>query len=389
VRLADNPYSPGAGLRPAVLAGRESELESFEAILQRGELGRGLRGMILTGLRGVGKTVLLNEFARTAASRDWIVIQLEVGPGGHAAMLTGLATRLEAELRRRSRSRLSNTIRRALASITAFSVTVDPGGGIGASIDRGPTAPGTGDLEIDFSTLAVDVGAAAMESGVGVALFIDEMQELDKGVLASISAAAHAAGQRTVPFVVIGAGLPNLPGRLAEAKSYAERLFDYRQLGKLDRETARRALTEPTEEVGVIWDPDAVELTVAVSGGYPYFLQEFGFATWNVAAGPQISAHDAANGKLLGSATLDAGFFRSRWDRATPIERRYLRAMAEDGGAGSRTHDIASRLGRTQSALGPIRAGLIGKGLVYARAFGVVAFTTPAMSDFIRRQHDE
>jgi hypothetical protein len=370
-----------------VLAGREPELEAFDAILQRGELGRSLRGMVVTGLRGVGKTVLVNEFARAAAARDWIVVQLEVRPNGHTALLAGLAARLTSELNLRHRSKVSESVKRALRSVTAFSLTVDPSGAVGASVER--EATGSGDLELDFSNLAIDVGTAALESGVGVAVFIDEMQELDKQVLASVSAAAHAAGQRTVPFVVVGAGLPNLPGRLAEAKSYTERLFDYRPLGKLDPATAADALTGPTSEVGVTWEQAAVDRIVAVSGGYPYFLQEFGAATWNVAGGPVITEHDAANGKLLGSAALDAGFFRSRWDRATPIERNYLRAMATDGSAGSRTSEIAARLGRTQSALGPTRAGLISKGLIYAPEFGAIAFTTPAMSDFIRRQHDE
>jgi hypothetical protein len=388
MRLADNPYSPGAGLRPAVLAGREPELETFDAILHRGELGYGLRGMVLTGLRGVGKTVLVNEFALAAAKRDWIVIQLEVRPGGDAAMLSGLAARLFSELKKRHRTKISQSVKNALRSVTAFSLTVDPNGAIGASIDR-EAGGGSGDLELDFTSLAIDVGAAALESGTGVAVFIDEMQELDKHVLASLSAAAHAAGQRAVPFVVIGAGLPNLPVRLAEAKSYSERLFEFRQLGRLDAETAARALTGPAEAIGVTWEQPALELTIAASGGYPYFLQEFGSATWNVAAGPTITAHDAANGRLLGTATLDAGFFRARWERATPIERRYLRAMADDEGNPSRTQDIAERMDRTQGALGTIRAGLIGKGLIYPPEYGSVAFTVPSMSDFIRRQHDE
>jgi hypothetical protein len=387
VRIADNPYSPGAGLRPAVLAGREPELEAFEAILQRGELGRGLRGMVVTGLRGVGKTVLVNEFARTAAARDWIVVQLEVRPGGDTAMLSGLASRLHAELRGRHRAKLTQGVKRALSSVTAFSLTVDPNGTVGASLDR--DVSGSGDLELDLTSLAVDVGSAALESGIGVAVFIDEMQELDRQVLASVSAAAHAAGQRTVPFVVIGAGLPNLPGRLAEAKSYTERLFDFRQLGRLDTDTAAQALIGPAEAVGVRWEQAALARTITASGGYPYFLQEFGAATWNVAAGPTITAHDAANGELLGTATLDAGFFRARWDRATPIERSYLRAMANDDGAPARTQHIAAQMNRTQSALGPTRAGLIGKGLIYSPEYGAVAFTVPSMSDFIRRQHDE
>ena len=219
-------------------------------------------------------------------------------------------------------------------------------------------------------------------------MFIDELQELDKHAMASLAAAAHAAGQRNAPFVVIGAGLPNLPGKLAEAKSYAERLFDYRPLGTLSDAWAGEALVGPAQEVGVAWDAHAVERVLAAADGYPYFLQEFGAASWNAATGPDITAHDADNGVRLGQAILDSGFFRSRWDRATGTERGYLRAMAVDGSDSSRTPDIAERMGRTQSNLGPIRAGLIGKGLIYAPEYGQVAFTVPGMAGFIARQID-
>ncbi len=379
-----NPYSPGAGLRPAVLAGRDGERAAFDAVLQRATLDRPVRGLMLTGLRGVGKTVLLNELADSAEEAGWITVGMEVRSDGARPFLATVAQQLSAGLRRGLGRKIGTATTRALASVKAFSLTVDPTGQIGVNIDL--DAAGSGDLEVDFAALAVDVGRRARELGIGVAVMVDELQELDKRTLAAVAAAAHAAGQRGVPFVIVGAGLPSLPGRLAEAKSYSERLFDYRPLGRLDADTAARAVTEPAADSGASWEPDAVTTVVDAADGYPYFLQEYGSACWQVAAGPGITAHDAENGITLGRAILDGGFFRSRWDRATPTERLYLAAMAADGVGPARTPDVATRLDRTQSNLGPIRASLIGKGLVYAPEYGQIAFTVPGMADFVHRQ---
>lgn len=386
-----NPYSPGAGLRPPLLAGRQPEVDAFDAVLRRGELGRVSRGIMLTGLRGVGKTVLLGEMAARADASRWITVQLEVRPGGATAALSSLASALNMAIRRQQGPKLSDIARRALGSITGFSITVDPTGTLSGSVDASVDVDAlrSGDLETDFASVAVDVGQAALEAGVGAAVFIDELQELDKPSMASLAAAVHLAGQRSVPFTVVGAGLPNLPGKLAEAKSYAERLFDYRPLGKLPDSTAAQALADPARDSGVTWLEEALATTIDAADGYPYFLQEFGAATWNVATGPIITDRDAANGILLGQAKLDGGFFRSRWDRATATEQTYLRAMADDDGEDSRTPTVASRLGRTVSNVGPIRAGLIGKGLIYAPEHGRIAFTVPGMAAFIRRQVDE
>lgn len=382
-----NPYSPGAGLRPPLLAGRQPEVDAFDAVLRRGELGRVSQGMMLTGLRGVGKTVLLNEMAARADAGRWITVQLEVRPGGATAALSSLASALSIAIRQQQGPKLSDIARRALGSITGFSITVDPAGTLSASVDL--DAVRSGDLETDFASLAVDVGQAALEAGIGAAVFIDELQELDKPSMASLAAAVHLAGQRNVPFTVVGAGLPNLPGKLADAKSYAERLFDYRPLDKLSDSTAAQALAGPAGDSGVTWLEEALAATIDAADGYPYFLQEFGAATWNVAPGPIITERDAANGILLGQAKLDGGFFQSRWHRATATEQTYLRAMAEDDGEDSRTPVVAARLGRTMSNLGPIRAALIGKGLIYAPEYGRLAFTVPGMAAFIRRQVDE
>jgi hypothetical protein len=375
-----------------VLAGREEELAAFDAILRRGELGRVSRGLVLTGLRGVGKTVLLNEMAERAEARRWLVVQSEVRRDGAGALLGNVAAQLTAGVRRLHGPRLSEVARRALASITALTLTVDSSGVVSATVTGAPRGAGaddarsgSGDLEVDLVQVALDVGRAAMEAGVGAVLLLDELHELDRASMAALAAAAHVAGQRSLPFVVVGAGLPNLAGRLAEAKSYAERLFDFRRLGPLDRDVAVAALTEPSSAAGVAWAPGAVDVVAEAAGGFPYFLQEFGAACWNLADDGVVTAKDAGAGVRLGQLMLDHGFFLSRWDRATPTEREFLRAMAVDGEAG-RTADVARRMGRTMSNIGPIRAGLIAKGLVYAPEYGVVAFTVPGMAGFIRRE---
>jgi hypothetical protein len=389
VDAVDNPYAPGAGLRPPLLAGRESELAAFDAILRRGELGRVSRGLVLTGLRGVGKTVLVNEMAERAESRGWLVVQSEVRRDGAAALLGNVAGQLTAGVRRLHGPRLSQVARRALASITALTVTVDSSGAVSASVTADPDAAdraaGSGDLEVDLVQVGLDVGRAAMEAGVGAVVLLDELHELDRRSMAALAAAAHVAGQRSLPFVVVGAGLPNLAGRLAEAKSYAERLFDFRRLGPLDRDVAVEALTAPSAAAGVTWAPQAVDVVAEAAEGFPYFLQEFGAACWNLADDGVVTAKDATAGVRLGQLMLDHGFFLSRWDRATATEREFLKAMAADGDH-SRTADVARRMGRTMGNLGPIRAGLIGKGLVYAPEYGVVAFTVPGMAGFIRRE---
>lgn len=368
------------------MAGRQQEVDGFTAAVARAELARPARGLMLTGLRGVGKTVLLNVMANHAEDRDWTVVRVEVRPDGSPALLGELTAQLARGLRSKRGFRLTDAARRALASVKSLSLTVDPSGTLGASIDF--DGAGSGDLEVDLSSAVKDVASAARELGTGVAVFIDEMQELDGASMAALSAAAHAAGQRDAPFVLVGAGLPNLPGKLADAKSYAERLFDYRPLGRLESRTASEALAVPATDAGASWDDDALAEAVAAAGGYPYFLQQFGAATWELALGPAITLADARNGIRLGQAILDGGFFRARWDRATPTERRYMKAMSEDAGAGSRTPDVASRMGREMRSLGPIRAGLISKGLIYAPEYGVVAFTVPAMAEFITRQVD-
>ncbi|HEX4864995.1 MAG TPA: ATP-binding protein [Acidimicrobiales bacterium] len=390
-----NPYSPGAGLRPPELAGREADITSFTTMVARAEAGRSSQSLVLTGLRGVGKTVLLNDLAERARTGDWIVAQVEARPDTDS---TGsnfraiVARSLNQSLRHVSGSwGVGDRLRAALATFKSFSIRTDPSGGLslGIDIDAQRGRADSGSLEMDLSELAFDLGASASDRGTGVAVFVDEMQELSQNELAAICTAVHEAGQRSVPFYVIGAGLPSLPGLLAEARSYAERLFDYRPIGPLVGPDAEVAVVRPAELQGVSWQARAVQAVVEASAGYPYFVQEFANATWDYAPGPGVNAEDAILGIQAGREKLDSGFFASRWNRATPGERDYLRAMAPDGEGPSVSGEVARRLGkRTVQQVGPIRARLIHKGLVYAPEHGLVAYTVPGMADFINRQVD-
>lgn len=390
-----NPYSPGAGLRPPELAGRDRDIASFETVLARAEAGRSSQSMVLTGLRGVGKTVLLNDLATRARQRDWIVAQVEAradDAAGTASFRALVARSLNQSLRQiTGRWGLRDKLRAALGTFKAFSVRTDPTGGLALGIEVDPTRgrADTGSLELDLSELALDLAESAAELGTGVVVLVDEMQELTGEELAALCTAAHVSGQRNAPFYVVGAGLPSLPGILAEARSYAERLFTFRPIGPLERDAAALAVTRPAATQHVAWLDEAVGVVVDASSGYPYFLQEFAKATWDYAGGPAIEPADADVGVQAGRDTLDAGFYASRWNRATPAERAYLRAMADDGDGPSSSGEIARRLGKASvQQVGPTRANLIHKGLVYAPEHGLIAYTVPGMAAFVGRQID-
>ena len=392
---AGNPYSPGAGLRPPELAGRTEDISTFETLLARAAAGRATQSVVLTGLRGVGKTVLLNDLADRARRRDWVVAQVEARVDAKtkgASFRTMVARSLNQSLRQvTGRFGVRDKLRSAMATFKSFSIKTDPSGGLalGIEVDAKGGRADTGSLELDLSELAFDLADSAAELGTGVVVLIDEMQELDGEELAAICTAVHQTGQRSAPFYVVGAGLPSLPGVLAEARSYAERLFTYRTIGPLDAEAARIAVTRPAETQQTEWAPAAVDVVVEASRGYPYFLQEFAKATWDYAPGPTIELNDARLGIQAGRDKLDAGFFASRWNRATPGERAYLRVMAEDGDGPSSSSEVARRLGKISvQQVGPTRANLIHKGHVYAPEHGLVAYTVPGMAAFISRQVD-
>ncbi|MFF9565636.1 ATP-binding protein [Leifsonia sp. NPDC014704] len=381
-----NPYQPGAGRKPAALVGRDDTLQDWHNDLQRAEGGRSIQPTVLYGLRGVGKTVLLSELRRNASRREWIVAQVEGGGDKGVRELIGEA--LYAPLADLARPSAGRRLLKALKTAISFKASYDTNGVWTFGLDLTEVSGGganTGVLETDLRKLISDLAGAAQEENVGLAILIDEAQDLDQQELTTLCVIAHAAAQDDWPVAFAFAGLPSLPRILAEARSYAER-FRYVNVRELTEGSAAEALTIPAASEHARWDDDAIDVVIEASGRYPYFLQQFGQDSWNAASGPVISAQDALLGVARGNLQLDTGFFRVRWDRATRGEQDYLRAMAEDGDEGSQSGEVAARLGRSGASLGPVRANLINKGLVYAPEHGVVAFTVPGMAAFVLRQ---
>lgn len=381
-----NPYQPGAGRKPAALVGRDETLRDWQNDLKRAEHGRSVQPMVLYGLRGVGKTVLLSELRRNAAKREWIVAQVEAGGGKSIRELLGEA--LYGPLSDLARPQAGRRLLKALKTAISFKASYDTTGiwtfGLDLSKSQGGGAD-TGVLETDLRKLVADLAGGAEEEGVGVAILIDEAQDLGTNELTTLCVIAHAAAQDDWPVAFAFAGLPSLPRILAEARSYAER-FRYVQVRELNDTAAADALMIPAAAEDAQWDPGAIDTIIESSGRYPYFLQQFGQDAWNAANGPVITVRDAELGVARGNLQLDTGFFRARWDRATRGEQEYLRAMAADGDGGSQSGEVASRLQRSVTSLGPVRANLINKGLIYAPEHGVVAFTVPGMAAFVLRQ---
>ncbi|MDO5628704.1 MAG: AAA family ATPase [Mobilicoccus sp.] len=385
-----NPYSPGAGRPPVAFVGRDAELQAWNVALTRLVSGRSGRPLALYGLRGVGKTVLLNRLRRDAEERGWIVASVEAGAG--RSLRESLGEALYGPLSDLARPTAGRRIVQALRTALSFKASYDSTGTWSFGLDL-PEAPGggadSGVLETDLAKLVKDVSAAAAEDGVGLALLIDEAQDVEVGELAALCAVTHRATQEGWPFLVALAGLPSLPRDLAEAKSYAERLFEFHRVHALPADQAEEAVLAPARSEGVQWDNAALQVVLDTAGGYPYFLQQFGEGAWNQATEDPISETAARVGTAEGLQALDNGFFRSRWERATRAEREYLRAMAVDGDDGSSSGEVARRLGRPIASLGPARGKLIAKGLVYAPEHGRVAFTVPRMADFISRQPED
>jgi hypothetical protein len=382
----NNPYSPGAGLRPAALVGRDDQLQDWSVALERIEDARPTRSFVLHGLRGVGKTVLLGEFHQMAQDRNWLTIMVEANTGSF--FRDSLARALYPVVRDLVRPTAGEKLKKALATFKTFSVKVDASGVWSFGLDVAP-ALGRGDsgeLETDLGELIKDLGDAAQEQNHGFAILIDEAQDLSRDELKALCAICHQAGQRNWPFLVALAGLPNLPSLLSEAKSYAERLYAYTEITQLHDDAARQALTRPAAGEHVTWEGDAVSYVVTQTQGYPYFLQEYGQATWDAAEGRTLTYDDARVGAASGQAHLDAGFYRTRWERAAPAQRAYLEAMAQERDGPSQSGEVAARLGKTPTGVGPIRDSLIKKGLIYAPEHGQVAYTVPGMAAFIARQ---
>lgn len=387
-----NPYTPGSGLQPVELVGRDSEIAAFDRIIARGKLRFSERGMILSGLRGVGKTVLLRRFHDHAENKGWMTafIEGQANDAGVVATRNRLSRGVVAAARsydnRNRASRFASTVK---DSIESFSLAIGTAG-ISTEVSLTARRAGSGQIDVDFEELVEDLCAPLIRDNSALGLFIDEMQDLDPDLLTAILATQHLAGQRKWPFYVIGAGLPHLPAILSDNKSYAERLFDYRSIGPVDADAAREALTIPARRYGADYEDAAVDLITEAAEGYPYFLQEFGKSAWNLAEESPITPQDADLAIAEGYIALDVGFFPARWTRATPAERRYLRAMAASPNSAPRTGEIVAWLrANAASDLSVIRAELIRKGLIYAPEHGRVAFTVPGMADFINREQGD
>jgi type II secretory pathway predicted ATPase ExeA len=383
-----NPYTPNAGAAPEIVVGRDDQIDAFRTLLRRLERGRTEQSMIITGLRGVGKTVLLGQFMDIASAAQWEVVEIEASKHDDARFRQAMFSQLKAALLRLSpRARWTERSRRAAEVLSAFAVSVDQQGTFSVSWDV-PPAEGQGDhgdLAMDLTDVFVALGEAAAEQQRGVALLIDEVQFLGRAQLEALIQAVHKTVQRKLPITFVGAGLPQIAELAGDAKSYAERLFKFPTIGSLNGDDARKALTEPALVEGVTYDPDAVDLAIEITQGYPYFIQELGYQVWGVASDDRVRREDVAIAKDAYEAKLDGSFFRVRLDRATPLQTAYMRAMAELGPEPQKAADVARVMGRESTQVGPTRAELIDMGLLYTPEHGYAAFTVPDFDRFMLR----
>lgn len=383
-----NPYTPNAGKQPPAVLGRDDLIANFDILLQRMSQGRSDQSMIITGLRGVGKTVLLGRFYRKAMEQKWVVIETEVTKHDDTAFRRSMAGSMRTALFDLSpRARWNDRMRRAGAVLKSFSLTVDPAGGLTAGIDV-EALNGLGDrddLQHDLTDLFVAVGEAAQDANRGLVLLFDEIQFLSKAQLEALISALHKTVQRDLPITMVGAGLPQIAELAGDAKSYAERLFQFPRIGNLSESDARRALADPAQAEGVIFENDALARAVEITGGYPYFLQELGFAVWGVADGDTIAVGDVEEAVPRYEAKLDSSFFRVRLDRCTEKQTAYLRAMSELGPEPQKAADVAAKMDRTSPQVATTRAELIAMGLLYTPEHGYAAFTVPHFDKFMLR----
>ena len=384
-----NPYAPGAGQRPPELAGRGEQLAHFDVVLERVARSRPERSLILTGLRGVGKTVLIHALRGQAVRARWGTGKLESRPDQTLRRPLGAALHMAVrELGHPDTDQILGEIRAFIER------DAKPGAKLAERWNPGIRVPAvkgradSGDIEIDLVELFTDLGGLAADMGVGIGVFIDEMQDLGPADVSALCAACHEISQQRLPLIVIGAGLPHLPALLSASKSYSERLFSYQNIDRLDRAEADKALQVPAQDEDADWGPDALAAMYEATGGYPYFIQAYGKAVWDVAASSPISADDVRVGTPEAEGELAVGFFGSRFERATPAERDYLRTMAElsTDDAEVSSSEVAARLGRKPQSLSPARDALMKKGLIYSGERGKIAFTVPHFGRYLRRQ---
>lgn len=383
-----NPYTPNAGAQPPAVLGRDAQLMTFDLLLRRMSAGRTEQSMIITGLRGVGKTVLLGRFRDKAHELGWVVVEREVSKHDDEQFRRQMVSAIRTSLFEMSpKARWGDRMQRAAAVLKSFSVSVDPTGTLtgGIDVDAAQGFADQQDLQADLTDLLVAVGEAAKDAKKGLVLLFDEVQFLSTTQLEALISALHKTIQRGLPVTMVGAGLPQIAELAGDAKSYSERLFKFPRIGNLDDKDARAALVEPAQDVGADYSDAALDLAVDVTGGYPYFIQELGYAVWGVADGPKITREDVVLAVPTYEAKLDESFFRVRLDRATEMERIYLRAMAELGPEAQKAQEVASVIGRKSTQMGPTRAQLINMGLLYTPEHGYAAFTVPHFDKFLLR----
>jgi hypothetical protein len=380
----ENPYRPGAGTSPPALLGRDDLIDHFGTTVRRALARRPGKSVMPIGLRGVGKTVLLNRFAEIAEQEGLVVGQIEAPESGDFGTL--LANRLRKILLGYDNERKSAKVFKALRVLKTFSLQLPDGSVVTLDVDALAGSADSGDLSADVTDLLVAAGEAAAERDSGILLAVDEVQYLTEGELAALITAIHRTTQQDLPVVLVGAGLPQLPGLAGDARSYAERLFEFPVLGSLEAADARAAIQIPASDRGVEFTDGAVTAIVRLSHGYPYFLQEWAYHVWNAAEESPVDRELVDRVTPAVMKHLDENFFLVRFDRLTPGEKKYLRAMAELGPGPHRSGDIAGQLGVRVESVAPRRSGLIVKGMVFSPAHGDTAFTVPLFDDFLRRE---
>jgi AAA ATPase domain len=382
-----NPYAPGAGTPPPELAGRDELRELVRIALERVRAGRPTKSIMMVGLRGVGKTVLLDRLREDAEAAGIHTLRVEAPESRSLPAI--LAPQLRQALLRLSRNdQAKDLAQRALRGLAGFAKALKvkfQDIEVGFDFEPEPGLADNGDLEHDLQALLEVTGAAAKKGGTALAMFVDELQYVQEEELAALITALHRTAQRSLPVVLVGAGLPQLPGKMGRAKSYAERLFDFPQIGPLPCDAARLAINKPAADQGVGVNEDALDRIIQETRGYPYFLQEWGKHAWDAASSSPITRQDVERATSSATAALDESFFRVRFDRLTPLEKKYLRAMAELGPGPHRSGDISEQLGREVTSLGPIRSQLIVKGMIWSPSHGDTAFTVPLFDEFMKR----
>lgn len=380
-----NPYNPGAGTRPPALVGRDGEITAMDVALQRMLRGSNGRSEMLTGLRGVGKTVLLNEFEDLALGRGFFHEHIEVSEDGSLAPLLASALR-RVLLAMDAKKRIGDAVRRALGVLKAFSLRIPNGPEISIDVDAVAGPADSGDLAADLAGLFVELGEVARAHETGVFLTIDELHYVDAQTMTALIVGLHRASQLSLPITIAGAGLPTLVAVTGEAKTYAERMFVFADIGSLTRDQAIDALQTPVLDEHVRWSDDALARVLERTDCFPYFLQQFGQQAWDIADGPDlITLADVDRSIPVVTAQLDDGFFRVRTRSTSNAERAYMRAMAELGPGPVRASEVAAVLGKKPNGVGPTRDGLIKRALCYSPRYGQIAFTVPLFDEYMKR----